>query len=257
MARCIEDDAMKVAFAMSNLAGRAKTWAFGRRLADATAFSSYRELTKELKATFEPPKSEFRARTEFLAIKQGKRDIQAYCQYARYLVSCIVEDPIDETTQVVTFMTGLTDGPVKTYLFREYPVTLEDAISIALQEEFSLQQAYVHSSTYRPPRSKQMNEYGDGPEPMDLSEAELRAASFDGACHRCQKQGHHAYECMAPAPVPRASGQYDQRGNRNHSGGRGQNGRGRANRQGSNRGGRGQSGNRSGQGGRPKNANSQ
>jgi hypothetical protein len=215
-ARLLEGESLKVAFAMSNLAGRAKTWAFGRRLADQSAFPSYSDLKRELKATFEPPKTEFRARAEFLDIRQGKRDIHAYCQYARYLVSCVVEDPIDDSTQVVAFLKGLTDGPVKTYLFREYPVNLEEAISIALQEDFSLQQAYVHSSTYRPPRANHMHE--DGTEPMDLSAAtEVRPLrSNTRTCHRCGKPGHMAYECMAPRPAPRArqerSGPSVQRG---------------------------------------------
>ncbi|KAG3148808.1 hypothetical protein PI126_g12300 [Phytophthora idaei] len=45
---------------------------------------------------------------------------------------------MDEATKVVTFMKGLRDGPVKTYLFREYPSTLEAVITLAMQEEFSL-----------------------------------------------------------------------------------------------------------------------
>ncbi|KAG3053939.1 hypothetical protein PI125_g25937 [Phytophthora idaei] len=45
---------------------------------------------------------------------------------------------MDEATKVVTFMKGLRDGPVETYLFREYPSTLEAAITLAMQEEFSL-----------------------------------------------------------------------------------------------------------------------
>ena len=39
-ARRIEDDAMKVPFAMSNLAGRAKDWALGLQLHDSYAFES-------------------------------------------------------------------------------------------------------------------------------------------------------------------------------------------------------------------------
>ena len=203
-ARCIEDEHLKVAFAMSNLAGRAKTWAFGRRLADSHCFNTYILLKQQLRETFEPPKSEFRARAEFLDIKQGKRDIAAYCQYARYLVSCVVNDRIDDSTQVVAFMKGLTDGPVKTYLFREYPHDLEEAISLAMQEDFSMQQAYVHSSTYRPPRSREMHDSSDGVEPMDLSAAETqRFQRQRGVCDRCGKRGHMAYECMAPRPMAR------------------------------------------------------
>ncbi|GMF44562.1 unnamed protein product [Phytophthora fragariaefolia] len=64
--------------------------------------------------------NEFKSRAEFLDLQQGKHDVHAYAQRARYLVSNIVTNPIDEATKVFTFMKGLRDGPVKTYLFREY-----------------------------------------------------------------------------------------------------------------------------------------
>ena len=52
-------------------------------------------------------------------------------------------------------MQGLTDGPVKTHLFRLELDTLEEAISVAEQEDFSLRQAQVSSSSYRPPRRQE------------------------------------------------------------------------------------------------------
>jgi hypothetical protein len=202
-ARNLTSPQLQVAFAMSCLAGRAKTWAFGRRLADPKCFGTYQQFRVALREAFEPPKSEFRARAEFLKIKQGKRDIHAYVQHARYKVSCVVEEPIDEATKVVTYMTGLNDGPVKTYLFREYPPTMEDAISLSVQEDFSLNQAYVHSSTYRAPKGHGIS---DGPEPMDLSSAASYSRDRFGktkSCHRCGKKGHLSYECLAPRPSPR------------------------------------------------------
>ncbi|KAF1320249.1 reverse transcriptase, partial [Globisporangium splendens] len=133
-------------FAMSKLAGRAKSRAFGRRMADHHCFRTLAEFKSDIRAAFEPPKSEFRTRTEFLEIRQDRRDLHAYIQHARYLVSSIVSEPIDMATQVATFMKGLTDGPVKTYLFREYPETLEQAIALALQEDFSTKQARLHAN---------------------------------------------------------------------------------------------------------------
>ncbi|KAF1333149.1 reverse transcriptase, partial [Globisporangium splendens] len=112
----IYDPEQQVDFAMSKLAGRAKSWAFGRRMADHGCFSTLSEFKGDIRAAFEPPKSEFRTRTEFLKIRQDKRDLHAYIQHARYLVSSIVSEPIDMATQVATFMKGLVDGPVKTYL---------------------------------------------------------------------------------------------------------------------------------------------
>jgi hypothetical protein len=211
LARGIANDAMQVTFAMSNLAGRAKTWAYGRRLADHTCFPTYEVFRQELKQAFEPPKTEFRARAEFLALKQGKRDIHTYSQHARYLISCIVNEPVDNQTQVVTYMTGLADGPIKTYLFREYPATMEDAIFMASQEAFSLNQAHVHSAQYRPPKSKG-GEFADTAEPMDLSAIETSKSQGNGKrdriCNRCKKKGHFAYECLAKKPASRSGSTY-------------------------------------------------
>ncbi|KAF1315199.1 reverse transcriptase, partial [Globisporangium splendens] len=145
----IHDPEQQVDFAMSKLAERAKSWAFGRRMADHHCFRTLAEFKSDIRASFEPPKSEFRTRTEFLEIRQDRRDLHAYIQHARYLVSSIVSEPIDMATQVATFMKGLTDGHVKTYLFREYPETLEQATALALQEDFSAKQARLHANPLR------------------------------------------------------------------------------------------------------------
>ncbi|KAG3231605.1 hypothetical protein PI124_g23300 [Phytophthora idaei] len=139
-ARRTFDDPSKVAFAMPCLGGRARSWVYGHRLA---------EFKEELRQAFEPPKNEFQSRAEFLDLQQFKHDVHAYAQRARYLVSNIVTNPKDEAIKVVTFMKGLRDGPVKTYLFREYPSTLEAAITLAMQEEFSLRQAKLHVNVPR------------------------------------------------------------------------------------------------------------
>ncbi|KAG2774604.1 hypothetical protein PC129_g20098 [Phytophthora cactorum] len=130
-ARRIFDESSKVPFAMSCIGGRARRWAYGSRF-------TYAEFKEELRQAFDPPKNEFRSRAEFFDLQQGKHDVNAYAQRARYLVSNIATNPIDEATLVVTFMKGLRDDPVKTYLFREYPRIFEAAITLAMQEEFSL-----------------------------------------------------------------------------------------------------------------------
>ena len=84
-ARRIEDDAMKVTFAMSNLAGRAKDWALGQKLHDSYVFESCEVFKTWLRQSFEPSHAEFRAQAELLDIKQGKRDVHAYAQHVRYL----------------------------------------------------------------------------------------------------------------------------------------------------------------------------
>ncbi|KAE8886414.1 hypothetical protein PF003_g29576 [Phytophthora fragariae] len=202
---------------MSCLGGRARSWAYGRRLTDPTCFSTYEVFKEEeFRQAFEPPQNEFRSRAEFLDLQQGKHDVHAYAQRARYLVSNIVTNPIDDATKVVTFMKGLKDGPVKTYLFREYPSTLESAITLAMQEEFSLRQAKLHVDVPRPMPRPTVKPTG-GPEPMDLSSAtaagsQQRRGPTNVRCFRCGNNGHYARECTAP--VQAAKGRRDDTGYR-------------------------------------------
>ncbi|KAF1319736.1 reverse transcriptase, partial [Globisporangium splendens] len=155
----------------------------------------------ELKKAFEPPQSEFRARAEFLKLRQGRFDLHSYAQRARYLVSSIVDEPIDVPTQVVTFMTGLNDGPIRSQLFREHPKTLDEAIERAMQEEFSIKQAKFHGFASRPMR--QSNAMHDGPEPVDISYISTpgnERPRNDGKCFRCGKPGHIARNCKVSLP---------------------------------------------------------
>ncbi|KAG3087967.1 hypothetical protein PC121_g4498 [Phytophthora cactorum] len=198
---------------MSCLGGRARSWAYGRRLTDATCFGTYAEFKEELRQAFEPPKNEFRSRAEFLDLQQGKHDVHAYAQRAPYLVSNIVTNPMDEATKVVTFMKGLRNGPVKTYLFREYPSTLEAAITLAMKEEFSLRQAKLHVNV---PRMARPVIRTGGPEAMDLSNATAAGHQqrdhSSVRCFRCRYTGHFARECTAT--VHKAGGRRGDAGHR-------------------------------------------
>ncbi|GMF23917.1 unnamed protein product [Phytophthora fragariaefolia] len=136
-----------------------------RRIVDPLSKGVFKQ---ELRQAFEPPQNEFRSRAAFLDLQQGKHNVHAYAQRARYLVSNIVTNPIDKATKVVTFMKGLRDGPVTTYLFRVYPSTLEAAITLAMQDAFSLCQAKLHANAPRPMPRPEVKPTG-GPEPMDPS----------------------------------------------------------------------------------------
>ncbi|KAG2791018.1 hypothetical protein PC129_g3029 [Phytophthora cactorum] len=212
-ARRIFDNPSKVAFAMSCLGGRARSWAYGRRLTDATCFGTYAEFKEKLRQAFYPPKNELQSRVEFRDLQQGEHDVHAYAQRARYLVSKIVTNPIDEATKVVTFVKGLRDGPVKIYLFREYPSTLEAAITLAMHEEFSLRQAKLHVNVPRMARPVMRT---GGPEPMDLSNATAaghqQQTNSSMRCFRCRYTGHYARECTAA--VHKAGGRRGDAGHR-------------------------------------------
>ncbi|KAE8967779.1 hypothetical protein PR001_g27995 [Phytophthora rubi] len=181
--RCVEA-LSKIAFAMSYLCG------------------TYEVFKEELRQAFEPPQNEFKSRAQFLDLQQGKHDVHAYVQRARYLVSNIVTNLIDEATKVVTFIKGLKDGPVKTYLFREYPSTIESAITLAMQEGFSLRQAKLHVNVPRS-MSRPMVKPSGGPEPMDLSSAtaagsQQRRGPMNVRCFQRGNNGHYASEYAAP-----------------------------------------------------------
>ncbi|KAJ0397495.1 hypothetical protein P43SY_009302 [Pythium insidiosum] len=162
-ARQIVVTEQQVRYALSQLAGRAKSWAFGLKTSDRECFPSLDVFKSKLSATFEPPQSEFRMRAEFLSTRQGNLDLHGYIQKMRYLSSCVIGNPMDMSTQVTTFMTGLRDGPVKTQLFRVYPETLEEAFAVALGEDYNARQARSYGSRSRP--SPEMPDA----EPMDLS----------------------------------------------------------------------------------------
>lgn len=220
-ARLISNEQNKVAFAMSCLDGKAKTWAYGLKMHDSNCFPTYEVFKKALRDAYEPPKCEFRARLSLLRLHQGKNNLQWYTQRARYLVSSIVEHPVDMMTQVAIFLAGLNDGPIKTQLFREYPETLEEAISRSLQEDFSHKQAKLNlpvrsASSARPPSKP-----SSGAEPMDIGSitsgsSQKRASDKTNiVCRRCQGKGHYASDCRAPAPVAKSSGKPPTSGNGN------------------------------------------
>ena len=208
-AQQIDNESLKVSFVISKLDGPARSWAEGCQLADPNVFRTYQGLKESLMETFQPPKSEFRARAEYLDIRQDKLDIHAYVQIARDLISCIVMEPMDEATKVTTFMKGLNNGPVRTQLFRVYPETLEQAISLAIQEDFSLRQAKGSRTKLPDVPAQSRKGSGSGPVPMELcaiesdSSGKPRRSKRDMTCYRCQRKGHAAYECRAATPVPR------------------------------------------------------
>ena len=85
---------------------------------DIYVFGSLEVFETRLRQMFEPQRAEFRAQSELLKPKQGKRDEHAYAQYIQPLASCITAVPVHEHTLITVFMKGLADGPIKTHVFR-------------------------------------------------------------------------------------------------------------------------------------------
>ena len=115
--RHIDDEEMQVAFAKSNLSGRARTWVLNFQLHDPNVFGSLAVFKTLLSQTFEPPRPEFGNLSQLLKIKQGNRDVHTYAQHVRYLASCMVANPVSEFVLITILLQGLIDGPVRNHLF--------------------------------------------------------------------------------------------------------------------------------------------
>lgn len=206
-ARLINDDETKVAFAMSLLVARAKDWAYTEYLADANRFPTWDRFCDLMKATFLPPHSDFRLRSQFLACKQGSKNLYAYVQELRQIAACITQNPLTEDVKVTVFSQGLKQGPARLEVFRRMPRTFEEAVNIAMGEELS------HTRATAAPTA---------PEPMDLSAIQ---AGSDTVCFNCQGRGHFARDCRAPRSPSNRQQQPLQQRNPMGSAGRHQRGR--------------------------------
>ncbi|POM73653.1 Gag protein, partial [Phytophthora palmivora] len=133
-AALISTERLRVAFALSNLGGRAKTWAYTREATTPGCFTTWAQLCQQLRAAFLPANYEYRQCSRFLACKQGKRELHEYIQEMRVLDVSLVRTPLPERIKVTVFMDDLKVGPSLTQLFRVHASTMEEAIQIALQE---------------------------------------------------------------------------------------------------------------------------
>ncbi|KAG3026162.1 hypothetical protein PC119_g7930 [Phytophthora cactorum] len=67
----------------------------------------------------------------------------------RELTASLVGNPLHEHIKVTVFTDGLRVGPARTQLFRVQASTLEEAIQVALQEEYSHRQARTLASAWQ------------------------------------------------------------------------------------------------------------
>ncbi|POM73985.1 Gag protein [Phytophthora palmivora] len=97
-------------------------------------------------------------------------------------------------------MDGLKVGPSRTQLFRVHANTMEEAIQIALQEEYSHRQARTPTSVWQDHNASSGAVQGapaagasTGPVPMELG----TAVQSSIRCYGCGKLGHMQRACPA------------------------------------------------------------
>ncbi|GMF29516.1 unnamed protein product [Phytophthora fragariaefolia] len=118
----------------------------------------------------------------------------------RVLTAALVGNPLPEHIKMTVFMDDLRVGPVHTQLFRVHANTMEEAIQMALQEEYSHRQAHTPATAWQgnpAPGSAQVDSPGNGatsgPVPMELGLAQQR----DIRCFGCGRLGHMKRVCPA------------------------------------------------------------
>jgi len=210
IARQITDEALKVAFAMSQLRGRAREWAFNSRMANPHCFPTYDDFKNEISIQYEPPRTLHRAIAEFLELQQGKSSLHDYIQQMKFLISCAYDDPPSESTAVTHFMRGLKSGPVRDEVYRHSPDTFDEAIRLALDAEFNHRQQKFDAGISNKNKSNGPSRK-DGPTPMEICTIDTKNSSRSNGtsnhasrdkskdtCHRCQQKGHWAPDCKNP-----------------------------------------------------------
>lgn len=178
----IDDQRLRVAFALSHLKGRAQEWSYSKLLLNNEAFPDWDAFTQQLRAAFQPANSQLRTRARLLDCKQGKRTLHEFVQEMQFLRAALSADPIPESTLVTIFMKGLRVGPARNQLFRRVPPTLDEAIEVAQFEEYSFRSA---------------NGGPRGPEPMDLNGVQ-KFSDSKIRCFNCDRMGHRANNCRQP-----------------------------------------------------------
>ncbi|CAI5704108.1 unnamed protein product [Peronospora effusa] len=165
-------DKQRVGLAILKLVGRAREWALTSDVSVNAAFPTWEMLKKQLTCVFAPPNQAYRARSRFLATRQGKKELSDYVQELRTLIAAMQQDPLAEEVRVTILMEGLRTGVARTEVFHVQPSTFEEAVSIAFNAEDNFHAARYGLTWHNSNASNRA-------ESMDLShskEAELQPA---------------------------------------------------------------------------------
>ncbi|KAE8964499.1 hypothetical protein PR003_g23108 [Phytophthora rubi] len=192
----IYDALAQVAFALSNLGGRARAWAMARATATPGYFTSWSFMERELRSTSLLADVAHHHRSSFLWCKQGKQD---YAMELYNLEAAMAGAPLSEDVKMTAFMDGVRTGPVWTELFRRQPKTFNEAVHIAMLEDHCVRSSQRHTPHV---------EASEGPTPMEISLAESarsqRTQRASGRCFGCNQPGHFRRNCPTnPWKAPR------------------------------------------------------
>uniref|UniRef100_M4C4R1 CCHC-type domain-containing protein n=1 Tax=Hyaloperonospora arabidopsidis (strain Emoy2) TaxID=559515 RepID=M4C4R1_HYAAE len=187
----IHDARSQVAFALSNLGGRARAWAMAKEKATPVYFVSWEFMAQGMRHTFLLANVAYRHRSFLLRSKQDKRSLQDCVMELQNLEAAMAGAPLSEEVKVTVFMGGVRVGPVRTELIRRQATTFNKAVHIALLEDHCMRSAQGHVGA---------TEASEGSTPMDLSSAEKTrprwcASRAGGRCFGCNAVGHYRRDC--------------------------------------------------------------
>ncbi|KAG3116727.1 hypothetical protein PI125_g4420 [Phytophthora idaei] len=107
-------------------------------------------IKADFRLAFELPQDKRAQRSAFLSLKQGRMSMLEYIQRARHIISCTTTHPVDMTTQVHVFISGMSAGYQRFYLTRKTPSSLEEAFAVALRDDHSDTVTGLHEMVVSP-----------------------------------------------------------------------------------------------------------